>query len=156
MYRPISLAEMVRTVADLRPPSKFVLTNGCFDLLHVGHVRYLTQAKSLGDFLIVGLNSDASVKRLKGDSRPIQTQADRAEILSSLRCVDFVVIFDDDTPMSLIEKIRPDVLVKGGDWPLDQIVGGSWVKSYGGEVISLPFHEGHSTTGLIKASCKAP
>ena len=134
---------------------KVVFTNGCFDLLHVGHVRYLGEAKKLGDFLIVGINSDESVKRLKGPTRPIQNQQDRAEILKALEAVDETVIFTEDTPENLIKSIRPDILVKGGDWSVDQIVGGPFVQSYGGQVCSLTFIDGKSTTKIIeKAAIK--
>ena len=135
---------------------KVVFTNGCFDLLHVGHVRYLAEAKKLGDFLIVGINSDESVKRLKGPTRPIQNQQDRAEILKALEAVDETVIFTEDTPENLIKSIRPDILVKGGDWSVDQIVGGPFVQSYGGQVCSLTFIDGKSTTKIIeKAALKS-
>jgi D-beta-D-heptose 7-phosphate kinase/D-beta-D-heptose 1-phosphate adenosyltransferase len=135
-----------------RRNQKIVFTNGCFDLLHVGHVRYLQEARAQGDFLVVGVNSDASVKRLKGPTRPIQNESDRAEILSALAAVDAVVIFTEDTPANLIEAIRPNVLVKGGDWKPDQIVGGPFVLSYGGEVRSLQFVDGKSTTKIIEKS----
>ena len=131
---------------------KIVFTNGCFDLLHVGHVRYLEQAKQLGDLLFVGLNSDESVKRLKGPLRPIQNQDDRAEILAALRCVDFVSVFDEDTPYQLIKKVRPQILVKGGDWKIEAIVGHDLVTSWGGQVYSLTFIDGKSTTSLISKS----
>jgi D-beta-D-heptose 7-phosphate kinase/D-beta-D-heptose 1-phosphate adenosyltransferase len=134
---------------------KVVFTNGCFDLLHVGHVRYLAEAKKLGDFLIVGINSDESVKRLKGPTRPIQNQQDRAEILKALEAVDETVIFTEDTPENLIKNVRPDILVKGGDWSVNQIVGGPFVQSYGGQVCSLTFIDGKSTTKIIeKAAIK--
>jgi D-glycero-beta-D-manno-heptose 1-phosphate adenylyltransferase len=134
---------------------KVVFTNGCFDLLHVGHVRYLAEAKKLGDFLVVGVNSDDSVKKLKGPSRPIQNQSDRAEILKALESVDETVIFTEDTPENLIKSIRPDILVKGGDWSVEQIVGGTFVQSYGGKVCSLTFVDGKSTTKIIeKANLK--
>lgn len=129
---------------------RIVFTNGCFDILHAGHVRYLKQARALGDCLVVGLNSDSSVKRLKGSERPIVPQEERAELLSALACVDYVLIFDEDTPIELIKDVKPDVLVKGGDWSIDQIVGAPFVSSYGGEVKSLPFHQGHSTTNIIE------
>ncbi len=129
---------------------KIVFTNGCFDILHEGHVRYLADARSLGDLLIVGLNSDASVTRLKGSERPINPEKSRAWVLGSLTVVDHVVLFDTDTPEDLIHTIRPDILVKGGDWSVDQIVGGPFVSSYGGQVRSLPFHTGFSTTGLVE------
>ncbi len=129
---------------------KVVFTNGCFDLLHVGHVRYLAEAKKLGDYLVVGVNSDDSVKRLKGPTRPIQNQLDRAEILKSLKSVDETLIFTEDTPENLIKSVRPDILVKGGDWSVDQIVGGTFVQSYGGQVCSLTFIDGKSTTKIIE------
>ena len=127
-----------------------VFTNGCFDLLHVGHVRYLQEAKSNGDLLVVGVNSDASVKRLKGADRPLQTEVDRIEILASLQCVDFVTVFTEDTPENLIKLVRPDVLVKGGDWSVDKIVGANFVQSYGGKVKTLQFVNGRSTTLLVE------
>jgi len=132
-----------------RKPPRVVFTNGCFDILHVGHVRYLKDARGLGDILVVGMNSDASVRGLKGPERPVNNEADRADLLSSLACVDYVVLFADATPLALIEKIAPDVLVKGGDWPVDKIVGSKFVLARGGEVQSLPFHNGHSTSSLI-------
>lgn len=126
-----------------------VFTNGCFDILHVGHVRYLAQAKSKGDYLIVGINSDASVSRLKGPSRPIQNQNDRAEILANLSSVDATIIFDEETPEILIKSIKPNTLVKGGDWKPDQIVGADFVISNGGHVYSLMFVDGKSTTSIV-------
>ncbi len=136
----------------LRPfrQKKIVFTNGVFDLLHVGHVRYLKEARALGDFLLIGVNADASVKRLKGNDRPLQNENDRAEILSSLICVDAVVIFSDDTPEKLIHEVKPNVLVKGGDWKIESIVGASFVQSLGGQVFSLQFVDGKSTTQLIQ------
>jgi D-glycero-beta-D-manno-heptose 1-phosphate adenylyltransferase len=128
---------------------KIVFTNGCFDLLHIGHVKYLKEAKSKGDFLVVGINSDASVKRLKGPTRPIQTETDRSEILAALEAVDATVIFTENTPEMLIKMLRPDVLVKGGDWKIDQIVGGDFVQSNGGQVLSLMFIDGKSTTNIV-------
>lgn len=133
---------------------KIVFTNGCFDLLHVGHVRYLQQAKSLGDILIVGINTDASVRKLKGPTRPIQNEKDRAEILASLEAVDHTILFSEETPLKLIQNIKPDFLVKGGDWKIEQIVGSDAVLDYGGKVLSLQFIEGHSTTSLIEKSKK--
>lgn len=128
---------------------KVVFTNGCFDILHLGHVRYLSEAADLGDILIVGLNSDASVKRLKGDTRPINTQEQRAEILASLFFVEAVIIFDEDTPENLIQEVAPHVLVKGGDYSPDQIAGADFVKSTGGEVAIIPLTEGYSTSSFI-------
>ena len=128
---------------------RLVFTNGVFDLLHVGHVRYLTQARALGDVLVVAINSDRTVRELKGPDRPVFNEAERAEILAALRAVDYVTIFDDVSPRSLIAELLPDVLVKGGDYGLDQIHGREEVEAAGGNVISLPFVEGASTTSLI-------
>ena len=133
----------------IRQGKRIVFTNGCFDLLHVGHLRYLKEAKILGDLLVVGLNSDESVKRLKGSCRPIHNQEHRREMLLGLKPVDFVFIFQEDTPMELIQRVCPEILVKGGDWKKDQIVGAHWVESYGGQVLSLSFQQGFSSTGLI-------
>ena len=129
---------------------KIVFTNGCFDILHAGHVQMLNEAKKQGSYLIVGLNSDASVKRLKGESRPVNKESDRKFLLENLKAVDEVIIFEEDTPLNLIKKIKPDVLVKGGDWSLDQIVGGDFVIDNGGEVKSLIFKDGYSTTNIIQ------
>jgi len=130
--------------------SRLVFTNGVFDLLHVGHVRYLTTARALGDALVVAINSDRTVRELKGPDRPVFNEAERAEILAALRMVDYVTIFDDVSPRSLIAELLPDVLVKGGDYDLDQIHGREEVEAAGGKVISLPFVEGASTTTLIQ------
>jgi D-beta-D-heptose 7-phosphate kinase/D-beta-D-heptose 1-phosphate adenosyltransferase len=143
-----------KKLAEVRKDKKIVFTNGCFDLLHVGHVRYLKEAKECGDLLFVGVNSDASVKRLKGPTRPVQSESDRAEILSQLKSVDFVCIFDEDTPLELIKQVRPEVLVKGGDWKVSQIVGSDFVLEQGGQVKSLSFVDGKSTTQLIEKSKK--
>lgn len=131
---------------------RVVFTNGCFDVLHPGHVEHLAQAKTLGDVLVVGLNSDASVRRLKGAGRPLVTEADRALALAALRSVDAVTLFDEDTPLELISTLLPDVLVKGGDYDLDGIVGRQAVEEAGGEVRVLPFVEGYSTTGILDRS----
>lgn len=128
---------------------RIVFTNGCFDILHKGHVTYLGEARKLGDVLIVGVNSDASVKRLKGPERPINNERDRAYVLSQLKAVDFTEIFTEDTPLNLILKIKPLVLVKGGDWKIDQIVGAKEVIANGGDVFSLNFVDGYSTTSII-------
>ena len=129
---------------------KIVFTNGCFDLLHVGHVRYLAQARKLGDVLVVGLNSDVSARRLKGAGRPVNSQGDRREVLLALKSVDCVEIFSEVTPEKLIRKVRPDFLVKGGDWDVQKIVGHDFVASYGGKTLSLPFVKGRSTTATLK------
>jgi len=130
---------------------RIVFTNGCFDILHRGHVEYLQEAAALGDRLVVGLNSDASVRRLgKGDDRPLNDQDSRAKVLAALRCVDAVVIFDEDTPLELITALQPDVVAKGGDWKPEQIVGADVVKARGGEVRSLKLVDGFSTTALVE------
>lgn len=128
---------------------KIVFTNGCFDILHIGHIRYLKKAKELGDILFIGLNSNSSVKRLKGKKRPINHEKDRAEILLALEAVDYVSIFEEDTPYELIKKLKPNVLVKGGDWDIDEIVGSDIVKDSGGEVLNINYVEGKSTTNII-------
>jgi rfaE bifunctional protein nucleotidyltransferase chain/domain len=128
---------------------RIVFTNGVFDILHPGHVRYLRDARSHGDLLIVGLNSDASVRRNKGPSRPINPEQERAEVLGALDCVDAVSIFDDETPDAIIKRVQPDVLVKGADWPADQIVGRDTVESRGGKVILAPVEQGYSTTAIV-------
>ncbi|HEU4511252.1 MAG TPA: D-glycero-beta-D-manno-heptose 1-phosphate adenylyltransferase [Pyrinomonadaceae bacterium] len=130
--------------------ARLVFTNGVFDLLHVGHVRYLTAARALGDALVVAINSDRTVRELKGPERPVFDQAERAEILAALKVVDYVTVFDDVSPRKLIATLLPDVLVKGGDYQLDQIHGREEVEAAGGKVISLPFVEGASTSGLIE------
>jgi D-beta-D-heptose 7-phosphate kinase/D-beta-D-heptose 1-phosphate adenosyltransferase len=140
-----------RWVKDLQSQNrKVVFTNGCFDLLHVGHVRYLEEARALGDVLIVGVNTDASVTRLgKGGDRPFTPEADRARVLAACACVDRVVLFGEDTPLNLITLLAPDVLVKGGDYQLDEIVGRDVVLARGGRVVALPFVPGYSTTNLV-------
>ena len=147
----LSRAAMLDERERLRAAGRrLVFTNGVFDLLHVGHVRYLTQARALGDALVVAINSDTAVRELKGPDRPVFDEAERAEILAALRMVDYVVVFDDISPRSLIAELLPDVLVKGGDYDLDQIHGREEVEAAGGKVISLPFVEGSSTTALIQ------
>ncbi len=145
-----AVQELIEVLRPIREHKKIVFTNGCFDLLHVGHVRYLQEAKAQGDVLVLGLNSDRSVKELKGPTRPIQKQEDRAEILAALESVDFVCVFDESTPIKLIEAITPDVLVKGGDWKAEQIVGSEHVLKNGGEVKSLIFIDGKSTTKIVE------
>lgn len=129
---------------------KIVFTNGCFDLIHPGHIELLEKASQYGDTLVVGINSDESVRSIKGEGRPILSQEDRVTILRSIIYVDEIRIFDNLTPIELIKEIEPNVLVKGGDWPVDQIVGADFVKSYGGEVYSIPLKIGYSTTDIIK------
>jgi len=146
----ISLEELLKILEKERKGKRVVFTNGCFDIIHAGHVDYLEKAKKLGDILIVGLNSDSSIRRIKGKKRPIIPQDMRAKVLSSLKPVDYVVIFEEDTPERLIKAIKPDVLVKGGDWELDKIVGRDFVESYGGKVLTIPFEYNISTTKIIQ------
>ncbi len=147
--------ELLRIMNDLKAKQKrIVFTNGCFDLLHIGHVRYLEEAKALGDVLVVGVNSDTSVRKLKGPKRPILPEEERAEILSGLGCVDYVTLFDEIDPLKLITSLRPDVLVKGGDWSKEQIVGKEEVERSGGEVFIIPFVEKASTSNLIETILK--
>ena len=151
-------AKKLKSLADLKSErdrlrssgKKVVFTNGCFDLLHPGHTRYLSAARALGHFLIVGVNSDRSVRAIKGARRPIQEQETRAELLSSLECVDAVILFDEETPYTLIRELAPDVLVKGGDWQEDEIVGADLVKQAGGTVERIPYVEGFSTSRLVR------
>lgn len=145
----LSTKELDKKLADISRP--LVFTNGCFDILHRGHVAYLNQSARLGKTLLVAVNSDESVKRLQKDSnRPINHLEDRMSVLAALECVDLVVSFDQDTPFDLIKKTKPDYLVKGGDWPVDQIVGAEFVISNGGDVRSVPFEFDRSTTQLIQ------
>jgi len=138
-------------IASLRAAGKtIVFTNGVFDLLHPGHVRYLQQARALGEALFVGLNGDASVKRNKGEGRPINSESERAELLAALECVDAVVLFDEDTPAAIISALQPDVLVKGADWAADRIVGRDTVEARGGRVVRVTVEEGHSTSALVQ------
>jgi len=143
-----ALDDFVRAARDAG--RRIVFTNGVFDILHPGHLRYLQAARRHGDLLVVGLNSDASVRRNKGPARPINPEEERAEVLAALACVDAVSIFDDDTPADIIARVQPDILVKGADWPADQIVGRDTVEARGGRVILEPVEEGYSTTGLIE------
>jgi D-beta-D-heptose 7-phosphate kinase/D-beta-D-heptose 1-phosphate adenosyltransferase len=128
---------------------KIVFTNGCFDILHAGHVRYLKKARTLGDVLVVGLNSDKSVRAIKGPTRPVVGQKDRAEVLSGLECVDYITVFGESTPFKLIKAVRPDVLVKGADWKAGNIVGSDFVGSYGGKTVTASLVKGRSTSGII-------
>src|SRR5512139_2471499 len=152
------MTSKVKTVHELRPVleilraagKKIVFTNGCFDLIHTGHTRYLAIARSLGDLLVVAVNSDSSVRTIKGDKRPITPQAERAETLAALQSVDFVTIFDEPDPYKVISALQPDVLVKGGDWPVEKIIGGDIVQARGGRVVNVPYVEGASTTGIIE------
>ncbi len=147
--------ELERILDDLKAKGRrIVFTNGCFDLLHVGHIRYLEKAKTLGDIMVVGVNSDRSVRHLKGPDRPILSERERAEILSGLSCVDYVTIFDEADPLDLITTLRPHVLVKGGDWTREDVVGKEVVEGSGGKVIILPFVQGSSTSNLITTILK--
>ncbi|RMH61813.1 MAG: D-glycero-beta-D-manno-heptose 1-phosphate adenylyltransferase [Zetaproteobacteria bacterium] len=137
-----------------RQGARVVFTNGCFDLLHPGHVDYLEKAQALGERLVVGLNDDASVRRLKGPTRPINPLADRARMLGALRCIDLVVPFSEDTPLALIRMLSPDILVKGGDYRVDAIVGADVVRARGGRVVVLPFLAGYSSSALIRRICE--
>ena len=128
-----------------------VFTNGCFDVLHRGHVTYLAQARDLGDCLVVGLNSDTSVKRLKGENRPVNSENDRAIVLAALSFVDYIILFEEDTPKNLIEQVKPDILVKGGDYQIENIVGADFVTENGGKVLTIPFVDGYSSTKIIQA-----
>lgn len=141
---------ILRFGREKRNGRRIVFTNGCFDLLHPGHIGSLEQARALGDALVVGLNSDASVRQLKGAGRPVLPERERAEILAALECVDAVVIFDEPTPREVIAGLLPDVLVKGGDWPGDQIVGREEVEAEGGRVVSVPVVAGYSTTEILR------
>lgn len=146
-----TVSELAQLAAAARRDGRrVVFTNGCFDLLHIGHTRYLQEARSLGDLLIVAINSDASVSALKGPERPLVPEQERAEVLAALACVDFVTIFDAPDPGHVIATIQPDVLVKGGDWPVDRIVGREVVEARGGKVVSIPLVPGASTTGLVR------
>lgn len=144
--RPV-LMKAVRALKE--EGKKIVFTNGCFDLLHVGHVRYLREAGKLGDVLVLGLNSDGSVRGLKGAGRPFVPSAERAELLASLEAVDLICVFDEPTPLDLIKAVQPDVLAKGGDWKPEDIVGGKEVRGWGGKVVAVPFIPGKSTSDLI-------
>lgn len=151
MTKLLNIESLIRERERMRREGKrVVFTNGCFDLLHPGHVRYLTEARALGDALIVALNSDRSVRLLKGEGRPILEELERAEVIGALEAVDFVIVFDEDTPRTLIARLLPDVLVKGGDWPVDQIVGREEVEAAGGKTVSLPYVEGSSTSEIIE------
>ena len=147
------LTEMTKRLK--KEGKKIIFTNGCFDLLHLGHIRYLKEARRLGDILLIGLNSDNSVRSLKGKDRPLVKEKDRAEILSALEMVDYIVIFNELTPKNLIDKIVPDVLVKGGDWRKEEVVGRNTVEVQGGKVVIIPEIKGYSTSTLISKIQKA-
>ena len=146
-----SAEELQQQLNTLRRQEKrIVFTNGCFDLLHPGHIYTLTRAKALGEVLVVGINSDASVKRLKGKKRPILNELERATVLAALEAVDYVITFEEDTPLQLIRALQPDILVKGGDWSVETVVGKEEVETWGGQVVLIPYQTGASTTGLIE------
>ena len=142
-----------REIRSRNAAAKVVFTNGCFDVLHRGHAFYLAKARELGDCLVVGLNSDDSVRRLKGETRPINCEADRAMVLASLEAVSYIIVFEEDTPFELIKTVMPDVLVKGGDYTIDNIVGADVVTRNGGTVLTIPFVEGYSSTKIISKFC---
>lgn len=147
----VSLSILVRKIRRLKKQKKkIVFTNGCFDLLHAGHIRLLKIAKGLGDVLIVGLNSDRSARKLKGPGRPIALEKDRAEVLFAVRYVDYVVLFSEPTPLKLIQALSPDVLVKGADYRMSAIIGADWVESYGGRVVRIPLLKGRSSSVILK------
>ena len=155
MDKVLASEDLPAKVNELRQRGlRIVFTNGCFDILHPGHLSYLQKARSLGDVLIVGINSDRSVKELKGNLRPIFDQDERCELLSGLESVNFITIFDKSTPRDLIKAILPEVLVKGGDWGLEQIVGREEVEASGGRVVSLPYEEGYSSSAIIQRILK--
>lgn len=147
----ISLEKLKKHIKSARKKGQtIVFTNGCFDIIHAGHVRYLNKAKSLGSILIIGLNSDSSVKTIKGEKRPIVPQTERAEVLSGLEAVDYVVLFNEPTPIKLIKAVLPDILVKGADWASHEIVGGDVVKAAGGRIKRVKLVKGRSTTNIIR------
>ncbi len=146
-----SSTEIKKIAARLkRKGKKIVFTNGCFDILHYGHIKYLEKCRKLGDILVIGLNSDSSVRKIKGKNRPVTGQKERAAILASLEFVDYITIFSDATPVKLINMITPQILAKGGDWRKNEIVGGAHVKKKGGRVVTIPFVRGYSTTRILK------
>jgi D-beta-D-heptose 7-phosphate kinase/D-beta-D-heptose 1-phosphate adenosyltransferase len=150
-FKILELRDLIVTLKSLRESGKrIVFTNGCFDILHVGHVRYLAEARAKGDVLVVGLNSDASVKSIKFDNRPVVIQDQRAEVLAGLACVDYITIFDEPDPLSLIQAIKPDVLVKGADWEETNIIGSDVVKAYGGKVVRIKLVPDISTSRIIQ------
>jgi rfaE bifunctional protein nucleotidyltransferase chain/domain len=156
MHRKIKTASELRTLLDILRAigKKIVFTNGCFDLIHTGHTRYLAKAKSFGDVLVIAVNSDASVRMIKGEKRPINRESDRMETLAALEMVDFVTLFSEPDPHRIISELQPDVLVKGGDWPIEKIIGRDIVEARGGKVVSVGYIEGASTTGIIEKILK--
>ena len=155
MGKILGWEELKKEIDDLQANGKkVVFTNGCFDILHVGHVRYLKEARKLGDALILGLNSDSSVRSIKGEERPLNPETERAEVIASLACVDYVTLFSEDTPLKLIEFLRPSFLVKGGDWAEESVVGRDSVKQWGGRVVIIPQIQGVSTTNVVEKILK--
>ena len=158
MYQPRGLKTKLKTLEiiknELQPlqqqGKKIVFTNGCFDILHAGHVDIFQQARNLGDALVVAVNSDISIKKIKGEKRPVVPQAQRMQVLAALEAIDYVVIFDEENPLKIIKELQPDILVKGGDWPVETIVGREIVEKKGGKVLSIPLMEGISTTNIIE------
>lgn len=151
----VSLSGLKHRVRELKQKGKrIVFTNGCFDLLHFGHVKYLQDAKNKGDYLIVAVNSDSSVKKIKTKNRPVIGQSDRLKTIAALACVDFALLFNQDTPLELIKALRPDILIKGADWSMDKIVGADFVRSYGGKVATVKLVKNRSTSLLIKKIVK--
>ena len=149
------LHELKAIVAKVKKEGKkVVLTNGCFDLLHRGHIHLLREAKRQGDLLVVALNSDSSVKTIKGAGRPILAESERAELIAALEMVDYVTAFDEPDPLNVIKELKPDVLIKGGDWPKNEIVGADIVEKHGGKVAVIPYLKGYSTTQIIERMCK--
>ena len=146
-----SLASLVNIISRLKKQGKkVVFTNGCFDIIHVGHIDYLLKARKRGDILVIGLNSDASVRRLKGKGRPINREGDRAKVLSALYFVDYVTIFNEDHPELLVRKLKPNIMVKGGDWKGREVAGADFVRSLGGRLVIVPLVQGYSTTAVVK------
>ncbi len=155
MGEVVTAEKLTEILKDLKQKNKtIVTTNGCFDILHVGHVRYLKQTKALGDVLIIALNTDRSVRALKGPKRPLNSENDRAEVLAALECVDYVVLFDEDTPAELLDKIKPDIHAKGGDYNIDTLPEAKIITKNGGRVVFIPLVEGKSTTSLIEKASK--
>jgi len=147
----ISIASLKRKIRRLKQDGKrVVFTNGCFDILHYGHTKYLQDAKSKGDYLVVAVNSDSSIKKIKAKNRPVVAQADRLRIIAALGCVDFVVLFNQDNPLKLIKALKPDILIKGSDWSRKRIVGADFVESYGGKVETINLVKGRSTSAIIE------
>lgn len=150
-YKIIGSGSLAKKLKSLRSRGKkVVFTNGCFDILHIGHIEYLKKAKKTGNILVIGLNSDSSVRLIKGRTRPVNNERDRAGMLAALYFVDYVTIFSEPTPERLIRRLRPDILIKGADWKIGEIAGGAFVKSYGGKVLRMPLVRGYSTSSLIK------